>query len=122
MSKTTPFVISVVHQFQRFAPVTARAMFGGYGLYVEGLMFALIADEQIYLKADGQNQAMFIEAGSTPFIYDRKDRPVVMSYYLLPSSIFDDVDQLRVWLESAIHAARRNRSVKRTKSSSKFLG
>lgn len=120
MAIKSPFVTSVVNQFQRFAPVTARAMFGGYGLYAEGLMFALIADEQIYLKADGQNQAMFMEAGSTPFIYDRKEKWVVMSYYLLPQSILDDMDQLRVWLEAAINAARRHRSAKKSKSRSQF--
>jgi len=53
-------------------------MFGGYGLYVEGIMFALIADEQIYLKADSQNQSFFVNAGSTPFVYDRKKKPVTM--------------------------------------------
>lgn len=114
MSKSSPFVSSVLERFNPFAPVSARAMFGGHGLYVEGVMFALIADEQVYLKADAQNQPFFTEAGSTPFVYDRKDKPVTMSYYLLPNAIYDDLDLLRVWLESAIEAARRHQAKKKT--------
>ena len=91
-------------------------MFGGHGLYTESLMFALIADEQIYLKADALNQDMFIQAGSTPFVYDRKDKPIVMSYYLLPQEVFDDMGQLRIWLEAAIDAAGRNQAKKKAQS------
>lgn len=116
MPKSSSFVTCVLHQLNQLAPVTARAMFGGHGLYAESLMFALIADEQIYLKADALNQDMFIQAGSTPFVYDRKDKPIVMSYYLLPQEVFDDMGQLRIWLESAIDAAGRNQAKKKAQS------
>ena len=116
MPKSSPFVSSVLERFNSFAPVTARAMFGGHGLYVEGVMFALIADEQVYLKADAQNQAFFKEAGSTPFVYDLKDKPVTMSYFLLPEAIYEDFEQLQIWLKSAIAAARRNQAKKKPKT------
>jgi len=30
-----------------FGPITARKMFGGYGIYHNGLMFALVADDTL---------------------------------------------------------------------------
>ncbi len=45
------------------APVSARAMFGGYGLYCEGIMFALIAHATLYFKVDADNQERFTETG-----------------------------------------------------------
>lgn len=116
MPKSSTFVSLVLERLNHLAPVSARSMFGGHGLYVEGVMVALIADERIYLKADGQNQSFFVEAGSNPFVYDRKDKPVTMSYYLLPIDIYENLDELKVWLDSAIEAARRNQAKKKSKA------
>lgn len=116
MSKSSTFVRSALERLNYLAPVSARSMFGGHGLYVEGVMFALIADERIYLKADGQNQSFFVEAGSRPFVYDRKNKPITMSYYLLPMDVYENLDELKVWLDSAIDAARRNQAKKKSKA------
>jgi len=62
-----------------WATVSARKMFGGYGLYREGLMFALIAEDELFFKADSNNVAQFERAGSRPFVYRSKDRSVQMS-------------------------------------------
>ncbi|KAI9133449.1 TfoX/Sxy family protein [Acaryochloris sp. CCMEE 5410] len=116
MPTSSTFVSSVLERLNHLAPVSARPMFGGHGLYVEGVMFALIADERIYLKVDGENQPFFVEAGSRPFIYDCKEKSMVMSYYLLPIDIYENLDELKVWLDSAVGAARRNQAKKKPKS------
>ena len=99
----------VVNQLNRVAPVSARAMFGGYGLYCEGVMFALIADEALYFKVDAGNQERFADAGMGPFIYDRNGKTATMSYHQLPTAVYDDLGLLHDWVEASIAAARRSK-------------
>jgi DNA transformation protein len=88
--------------------VRIRLMFGGHGIYDGELMFALESGGEIYLKADGETQAQFDAAGSTPFIYSRDGKPYAMSYWRIPVEALDDADLLRLWTNRAIEAARRN--------------
>ena len=53
--------------FFAFGPVTVRRMFGGAGIYADGMMFALVADGVIYLKADEQNVPAFERENLPPF-------------------------------------------------------
>ncbi len=115
--ETTAFKDRVVQQLNQVAPVTARAMFGGYGLYADGVMFALIAYETLYFKVDDQNQADYLEAGMTPFLYERHGKPIQMSYYQLPATVLADPAELLVWIEKAQAAARQSRKTKRSKKS-----
>ncbi|MGK7913077.1 MAG: TfoX/Sxy family protein [Synechococcus sp.] len=97
----------LLEHLQLCAPVTKRAMFGGYGLYIEGVMFGLVADHRPYFKCDRHNQEQYESAGCTPFIYDRKGKPVQMSYYSVPESILNNPQTLADWVESARQAAVR---------------
>lgn len=92
--------------------VSARKMFGGYGIYADRLMFGLIADNTLYLKVDAQNVAQFEGAGSEPFLYQHKSRskPTRMSYYRAPGDAMDNPDELLPWAQSALEAARRAKS------------
>jgi len=63
-----------------FGPIRARRMFGGWGIYHDGLMFGLYAQGRLYLKTDAHNVAQFEAAGSEPFTYIQRDKPVKLSY------------------------------------------
>jgi len=93
-------------------PVTARAMFGGFGIYLDGLTFALIADDTLYFKVDDHNRAAFQAAGSHPF-KPFPDKAMVMSYWDVPVEIFDDPDELCRWARDAYDVALRARKPKR---------
>jgi len=95
-------------------PVTARAMFGGFGIYLDGLMFGLIADEVLYLKADAISKAAFEAAGMGPF-KPWEDKPMVMPYWEIPSEAWDEPEQFCAWGRSAFDAALRNRKPKASK-------
>lgn len=86
--------------------VTVRRMFGGLGLFRDGLMFALVIDDMLYLKTGPDNAARFAEAGLEPFSYDSKIRRVVTSYARAPDDALEDPAILRDWAEGAIRAAR----------------
>ncbi len=100
------------HLLDLLAPlgaVTVRAMFGGGGVYLDGTMFGLVADDVLYLKVDDANRGDFEAAGSGPFVYQGKTRPVAMSYYQVPAEIMDDGETLCRWARRAWEAARRAR-------------
>jgi len=101
--------------------VTSRRMFGGYGLYCQGLMFALIIDETLYFKADNSNRAAFEQAGCAPFVYLVKGKPVALSYWQVPPDLFDDSDQLGQWAQKAYQVALRAQELKRAAQSKKTI-
>jgi DNA transformation protein and related proteins len=93
--------------FEPFAAVSVKRMFGGHGVYADGLFFAIEAGGEIYLKADRHSAARFQEAGSRPFVYQGKDRPITISYWSLPDQALEDADELVRWAKSALEAALR---------------
>jgi DNA transformation protein len=97
-----------LEQMGRVEPVTARAMFGGVGIYSSGLFFALIDDDTVYLKVDDTNRADFQAAGMGPFRPFGEDSPS-MSYFELPAELLEEPDRLRPWMHKALEVARRKR-------------
>ena len=105
--RDSEFVSYVVESLQPLGPVVARRMFGGHGIYLDGVMFALIASDQLYLKVDGGNRAAYEAAGLQPFTYSGKGKPIEMSYREAPGEGFDDPEVLCAWAREALAAARR---------------
>jgi DNA transformation protein len=93
--------------FEPFGPVTVRRMFGGAGVYAEGLCFAIESNGEVFLKADALSQPSFSAAGSAPFTYVLKGKPRSMSFWRLPEIAHDEVDELRRWAGMGLEAARR---------------
>jgi DNA transformation protein len=105
--KTTPFLEYVVESLSKYANVKARAMFGGYGLYSDGIMFALVAYDELYFKGDEFNKIFYEEQGSETFKYDAKGKVISMSYYKAISEIYDDEELMKKWLQSGLGASKR---------------
>jgi DNA transformation protein len=113
---TDPFGEQVRELFAELGAVQLKRMFGGLGVYADGLMFGLGADEMLYLKADAITEPAFREAGSAPFSYARKDREaVVFTYWRLPDTAWDDPDEAVRWARLAIEAAHRAAAGKKSK-------
>lgn len=104
MSDFIPFVQELLDSW---GPVSARRMFGGHGLYHEGLMFAIVMNQQLYLKVDDQNRPDFEALGLTPFTYPMKGKDVALSYWAAPDAVFDDPQEAVQWARSAWDAALR---------------
>ena len=103
MAVSDDFVSFVVDQLSRWGQVSIRRMFGGAGLYREGKMFGLIADDVAYLKVDDSNRDDFVKAGSSPFNpYPDKVKTTVMSYYEIPPEILENPDELSKWAQRSL--------------------
>jgi DNA transformation protein and related proteins len=93
--------------FADMGTLSARKMFGGAGIYLNGLMFALIADGQIYLKADATNLGRFIQASCPPFVFEANGKVMEMSYRLMPEEALDDSNDAVRWGRLGYEAAVR---------------
>ena len=69
---TTPSVKNILDMLSDLGDVRSRAMFGGHGIYHDGVMIGLIADGVFYLKVDDENRGTFEAEGCKPFTYRRK--------------------------------------------------
>lgn len=121
MTMSPDFRDYLLDQLAPLGPVQAKRMFGGGGLYLDGAMFGLIADDVLYLKADDANRADFEDAGMAPFTYTNKARkkPVQMSYYETPGDVLEDPEALSAWAGRAWEAARRSGRGKKKKKKNK---
>ena len=106
--------------FSAFAPVTTRRMFGGHGVYRDGVILAIVIDETLYLKVDDATRAAFEAEGSEPFMYEtRGGGRVAMSYWRTPEAALDSPEDFRPWARRAWEAALRKPAAKPKKKAAK---
>ncbi|NUS70952.1 MAG: TfoX/Sxy family protein [Ensifer adhaerens] len=100
---------AIEDMFEVLGPVTIKRMFGGKGIYCQGVIFALEVDGEILLKGDEQTAPTLEAAGSRQWAYDGKGKPVKMPYWSVPDDAFDDPDEMARWVRLAYEAALRSR-------------
>jgi DNA transformation protein len=108
MAISDEFVNYVIGQLDNWADVSVRKMFGGAGLYCDGIMFGLIADDVAYLKVDDSNREDFVKAGSSAFNpYPDKAKTAVMPYCEIPVDVLENPEQLAEWAQRSLSVARK---------------
>jgi DNA transformation protein len=88
-------------------PLSARRMFGGWGIRAEGAMFAAVLDGELLLKVDADTRQAFEAAGCRPHLYRMRGRELPMSYWSVPEAALDSTESMRPWAAMALAAARR---------------
>ncbi len=107
------FVSYVVDLMQSIGPVRAKGMFGGHGIFLDDLMFGLVADSVLYLKADKEIIPEFEAKGLEAFTYGKKGKEFRMSYYQAPEETLEDAEEMNIWANKAYGAALRAAAKKR---------
>lgn len=103
--------------FSAFGPVQARRMFGGCGIYADGLMFAIEVGGTIHLKADGRLAEELGARGSAPFSYVAKGQVRTMAgFWSVPEAALDDADDLAALARRALNVARTAAAAKSVKA------
>ena len=94
--------------FRDIDGLTSRPMFGGWGIYQNGVFFALIGEGQLFFKVDESNKSDYQKYGSKPFVYtSHKGKDVTMSYWELPADVMEDREELTRWIEKSVNARRK---------------
>ena len=102
---STGFREFVLGQLGDVRGLHARSMFGGIGLYADGVFFGIVAGDILYLKVDEASRPDYERAGAHPF-RPYPDRPVTMQYYSVPAGIVEDSATVGAWASRAIVVAR----------------
>ena len=102
-----PFHEFVVDLFAPLGPVTIRRMFGGAGVFQQGVMFGLLSDDIVYLKADPALRADLVAEGGEAFVWKRPSdgRLTDLGYVSLPSAAMDDAEAASEWGRRALAVA-----------------
>ena len=103
----------MVDLMQSIGPVSAQRMFGGYGIFLDGLMFALISNETLYLKADRETEIEFKASGLEAFSYYKQGKACSMSYFRAPEETLEHAEDMNIRANRAYTAATRAASGKR---------
>ena len=96
--------------------VSLRRMMGGATLYVDGTIFAIVADDELWFKADAETDAIWDEEGCERFVVGEKDgQPQTMNYRRAPTDVYDDAEIMQKWAAVALQAGLRGAAKKRPK-------
>lgn len=101
------FAEHVVDLLRGLGPVQARAMFGGHGLYLDGVMFALLADARFFVKVDAETLPVFEAERCPPFVFEAKGRRVALTYHEAPPEALDQPEVAVRWARLGVGAAQR---------------
>jgi DNA transformation protein and related proteins len=97
--------------FADFGPVSIRHMFGGAGVYADGVMFAILVDDVLYLRADDASRQDFAREGMKPFTYRPAGKgPVSMPYWEVPPRLLEEPEELAAWAREAHRIARASKT------------
>ena len=114
MAYETDFGEWVGEHFAALGPIEIKRMFGGAAVYAHGLIFALLDDGVVWLKADEVNAPVLQAAGATQFSYPAKGgQEMAMAYWSLPEPALDDPDEAVDWARQSIDAALRKAAAKK---------
>jgi DNA transformation protein len=119
MPKTNEFCEYLVDRLAPLGTVTYRFMFGGYSIYLDGGVIAIVADDTLLLRADDENRGEYEARGIGPF-RPFPDKPMsTMPFYQVPDDVFEDQDELLRWAELSRAATLRHEERKAAKGKGK---
>ena len=99
----------IEEMFSALGEVTIRRMFGGKGVYHQGLIIAVEFDGEILLKSDAVSAPVFEAAGARRWAYRaRTGKSVGMPYWSIPDDAFDDPEIMADWVRLAYEADLRS--------------
>lgn len=110
MASSDDFVQHVIELLAPAGRVAVKRMFGGHGVYVDGVFIAIIAADELYLKADAITRADFEAEGCAPFVYSKAGKDMAMRYYHAPGEAMDAPHLMQPWARRALEAALRARA------------
>jgi DNA transformation protein and related proteins len=115
MALSAEYLAFIKDQMSGFGPVSIKRMFGGAGVSLDDVNFAIIAGEILYFKTDAANEPDFLAEDLEPFSYEgRNGKRMQMSYRRAPPRVMDDADEMTRWCRKAFEAALHMRTAKST--------
>jgi DNA transformation protein len=113
------FLDYVLEQLAGLSALRSNRMFGGVGLYSEGLFFGLIDDDTLFFKTGDLNIAAY-QTRNMPRFMPFPDRPeAVLGYHQVPADVIEDSETLVDWARQSVAVARGAQARKAAKKAAK---
>lgn len=107
------FLQQAVEFFASFGEIKSRSMFGGFGIFCDDAMFALVVNDELHLRAANQNEEEFKSLGMQPYCYSKRGFPVVTKYYAIPSAWWENKETLVSHAKLALEIAVKDQKAKK---------
>lgn len=123
MTAGDSFAEFLCEQLAPLGRITLRRMFGKAGVFCDGLMLGMLADETLYFRVDEQNREAFAEAAAfPPLSYAKGGQFIDLAFWRAPDRLFDEPDELLAWAGLALAAARRVAAKRKRSASTRSAG
>lgn len=109
MAVSADYLEYLQEQLDWLPGLRVKRMFGGVGIYSDGLFFAIADDGMLYLKGDATSEAVYREGGAERFSYQAKGKTVHLNYWSVPADVLEEADTLHGWIRIALDTALRAR-------------
>ncbi|WGW01490.1 TfoX/Sxy family DNA transformation protein [Vibrio sp. YMD68] len=104
-----PILKDSMRLFEQLGRVKSRSMFGGFGIFVEDTMFALVVNDKLHIRADSIAVKKFKQQGYMPYVYKKRGHPVVTKYYALPDDWMSDSAATLAEAKSSLEIAKKEK-------------
>jgi DNA transformation protein len=118
VTSKSEFVAYVLELIAPLGAASSRSMFGGYGIYIDSQIIAIVVDDTLYFKTDEANRKQFGDLGLEPFSYTSNGKTYAMSYFRAPDEALDSPHSMLPWARTALAAALRNAAARKPRRKS----
>ncbi|MGF1765571.1 TfoX/Sxy family DNA transformation protein [Aliivibrio kagoshimensis] len=109
-----PLLKDSLKLFSPLGKIKSRSMFGGFGIFADDTMFALIVNDKLHLRADKVIAKRFVEQGLKPYVYKKRGFPVVTKYFAMPDEQWSDINTILVQAKQSLLTAKEDKVVQET--------
>ena len=105
MAVNEEYLKFVQDQLEGVGAIDIKRMFGGIGIFKDGLMFGKIGGDTFRLKVDETNKKQYEDKGMKPFVSKTKKKG--MPYWEVPQEVLNDRDELTTCANTSIEIAKK---------------
>ncbi len=104
-----PILKDSMRLFERLGKIHSRSMFGGFGIFADDTMFALVVNDKLHIRADDELAKRCKEIGLEPYVYKKRGFPVVTKYFALTEDWSNDEQRTLSMAQEALEAAKQDK-------------
>lgn len=93
-----------------------KKMFGGYGLYKNGLMVGIVDEETMFLRVKKEDFVLEKSKGCLPFSYESRGKTIELLYIKIEDEELEDEMVLAQKLKKGLEAALEKETMQKDKS------
>lgn len=105
MTVSNSFLLHAVESMSHVAPVSYRRIFNGYGIYHQGVQFAIVINDRLYFRADDYSRGLYIAKRMTAFLPSTIETGE-SNFFQLPDEVLTHPAELIFWMRIAVEAAQ----------------